>query len=388
MAIQQENAVTAAEETETADVIVDAIFGTGFSGEILNGSLCAKLIEISNKTTALRVSVDIPSGANALCGTISKTTFRADTTVTFAKGKIGMFSYPARDFCGEIIISDIGIPESVFSRFDSKYEITDEDTVRKYLPKRFPDSNKGSFGKLFVVAGSYDMTGAAHLALSGALRTGAGLVAFASTPYVTDIIKQRLSEPVFLSVDDSDEGTDRLIEYSKNCSAVLIGCGLGNDAKTKNRVVRLIKECDCPIILDADGINALISNINVITEAKKEILLTPHPLEFSRIAGKPLPDVLSQRLDCAKDFAKTYGCTLLLKGAGTVICDRKGRVCINPIGMIASFAAQGTPLYESAVCGAYLHAMAGKELSRKFSEYGVLPSDIPACAARILSGLL
>ena len=399
----EENPDIAIQETETADVIVDAIFGTGFDGEISENSLCARLIELANSTSAFRLSADIPSGANAFSGAVSKIVFCADTTVTFAKGKIGMFSYPARDYCGKIIISDIGIPESVFKSFDSKYEVTDDAAVRHYLPKRYANSNKGSYGKLLVVAGSTDMTGATHLALSGALRFGAGLVAFASTPYVTNVIKHRLSEPVFLSLSDSEQDTDKLIEYSKSCSAVLIGCGLGSGTKTKDKVIRLIKECDCPIILDADGINTIVPNINVITEAKKGILLTPHPLEFSRIAGKPLSHILSNRLECAVEFSKAYGCTVLLKGAGTLICGKDGRVCINPIacsalskggsgdvlaGMIASFAAQGASLYESAVCGAYLHAMAGKELSLELSEYGVLPSDIPMCAAKILSRLI
>lgn len=392
----------AEKELSDADVIVDAVFGTGFSGDIYRDSEFYSVIKYANSTKAFRLAADIPSGADALTGKCACIVFRADVTVTFAKPKIGMYSYPAREFCGKIIIADIGMPEQVFTGFDKKYEITDDDTVRSYIPKRADNSNKGTFGKLLVYAGSRDMTGAAHLALSGALRCGAGLVAFASDAYVTDVMKRRLSEPVFLSVDDSDEDTDRLIDYSAKCSALLIGCGLGNSEKIKKRVERLIRECNCPIILDADGINAVSGNINIITEAGKGILLTPHPLEFSRISGLSLDEVCDNRLFAAAEFARYYKCNILLKGAGTVIAGSNGKVCINPIacsalakggsgdvlaGIIASFAAQGASLYESAVTGAYLHGRAGEALAEEYSEYGVLPSDIPACCARILAGL-
>ncbi len=395
-----ENPEKAYTETETATVIVDAIFGTGFSGDIKKGSICAEIITCANRTNCFKLSADIPCGANANNGSCSEISFRADLTVTFAKAKTGMLSYPARHLCGKITIADIGIPESIFESFNTNHELTDDDVIRKYLPKRESDSNKGTFGKLLVYAGSRNMTGAAHLALSGALRSGVGLTVFASEEYVTDKMKQRLSEPVYMTVSDSDEDTDKLVGYSKKCTAILIGCGLGTGENIKKRVQRLIKEADCPIILDADGINAVSDNINVITEAKKGILLTPHPLEFSRISGKTLDEICSTRLESACSFSDSYGCCILLKGAGTIIRDKDGRTAINPTacsalakggsgdvlsGIIASFAAQGAGLFESAVIGAYLHGCAGDELAHELSEYGVMPSDIPERAARILA---
>ena len=334
---------------------------------------------------------------------MSEICFEADEVVTFAKAKPGLYSYPARGKCGKITVADIGIPESIFESFEQKYEISDEDTVKRYLPKRFADSNKGSYGKLLCVCGSDDMPGAARLAVSGALRTGVGLVCAASTRSVISTLSTALSEPIYLSVSDSDADTDRLVEYSKKCSAMLIGCGLGVGDAVTRRVSRLIRECACPIILDADGINAICGNINILTEAKGGILLTPHPLEFSRISGLAVEEICKNRLEVAEDFSRKYGCTLLLKGAGTVISHKGERVCINTTGnsalskggsgdvlsgMIASFAAQGSGLYESAVIAAFLHGSAGDNLSRVYSEYGVLPSDLPLEAARILSFLV
>ncbi len=392
-----------AEAIKQADVIVDGIFGTGFSGEILKDGVIAKTIELANENKkAFKLAIDIPSGADALYGKVSQTVFRADLTVSFAKPKIGMFSYPAKEFCGKIKIADIGIPNEVFESFDSKYEIADNDAVKKYLPFRAANSNKGTFGKVLIYAGSENMPGAAQLAVSGALRCGAGLVCLASDNSVTDIIKSKFAEPIYFPISDSDNDTDRLIEYSRSCSAILIGCGLGKDKKTTERIKRLICECDLPIILDADGINAISDNINILSEAKNKIILTPHPLEFSRISKLDVSDILNSRIECADEFAKKYNCILLLKGAGTVISDGGKRICINPVacsalakggsgdvlsGMIASFASQGAGLYESAVIAAYLHGVAGIELSRTFSEYGVIPSEIPEKAARIIARL-
>jgi len=387
-------------EIKTATVIVDGIFGTGFSGEIDRGTLAADVIELANSVTCFKVAADIPSGVDALTGRCAAYTFRADITVSFAKIKVGMLSYPARNLCGNITVADIGIPEQIFDSIETKYEIADTEAVRKYLPARHPESNKGTFGRLLVYAGSPEMTGAAHLALSGALRTGVGLTVFAGDLHVTSVLQHRLSEPVYLPVSDTDEDTDKLVEYSKKCSVMLIGCGLGTSDEVKKRVIRLVKECECPIILDADGINVLSDNINVITEAKKGILLTPHPVEFSRVSGLTLENICDNRIECTAEFSKKYGCNILLKGAGTIICSADGRICINPIacsalakggsgdvlaGMIASFAAQGVGLYESAVIGAYLHGCAGEELAREYSEYGVMPSDIPEHVARMLA---
>ena len=153
------------DEISSADVIVDAIFGTGFSGSIEKDTLVHSVIEAANKKVCHKISADIPSGANALTGKCSAVTFKANKTVTFAKPKIGMLSYPARSFCGKITVADIGIPEEVFEMRNTKYEASDNDLIRQYLPERNADSNKGTFGKLLVYAGSPDMTGAAHLAL-------------------------------------------------------------------------------------------------------------------------------------------------------------------------------------------------------------------------------
>ncbi len=393
----------ASEKITDADVITDAIFGTGFSGEIKKDSICARIIELSNSNPAYRLSADIPSGIDAEYGSASAISFCAHRTVSFAKGKPGMYSYGARELCGEIEIAEIGISDSVFENFNTKYEVSDKKLILSSLPARHQNSSKGSYGKLLIIAGSKDMPGAAHLACLGALRMGAGLVCLASEDSVLNIIKGRLSEPVYLPVVDTDEDTQKLIEYAKSCSAVLIGCGLGTGERVTKRVCELIRSISVPIILDADGINAISGNINVLSEAKCNIVLTPHPLEFSRISGLSVSEIQKNRIKSALDFSLKHSCTLLLKGAGTVIAEKGERVTINTsgnsalskggsgdvlAGMIASLLAQGASCGDAAVCGAYLHGLAGDALSEELSQYGVLPSEIPERAARILADIL
>lgn len=386
-----------------ADVIVDAIFGTGFDGEIKPESSAGKLISSSNNSGAYRLSADVPSGASAEFGNVSAITFKADKTVSFAKGKPGLFSYPAREYCGEIEISDIGIPKSVFDMFDNKYQLSSGDLIKELLPKRSPNSNKGSYGRLLIIAGSENMPGAAHLACLGALRCGVGLACLASDKSVISSVSCCLSEPVYLPLENSENDKKMLIEYSKQCSAVLIGCGLGNSETAKERVRALIRSIEAPIVLDADGINAISDNINILSEAKCEIILTPHPKEFSRISGLSVPEIQGNRIKCALDFSEKYNCTLLLKGAGTVIAHKGEKVTINSSGnsalskggsgdvlsgMIGSFLAQGISCEDAAICGAYLHGAAGDSLSLELSEYGVMPSEIPERAARIMSQIV
>lgn len=395
----QKNLEKALDAVRNADVVVEAIFGTGFCGDIDMDSIAGQLIVTANTSSCTRIAVDIPAGADALRGCVSDVSFNADKTITFAKPKIGMYSYPAREKCGEIIVVDIGIPDSAFGERSIEYEISDKKLIRSLLPKRYTNSNKGSYGKLLCVVGSENMPGAASLAVSGALRCGVGLVCVSSSEKVTDTLKIKHSEPVFLPLNDSEKDTEALIEYSKHCSAVLIGCGIGRTDAVQKKVVSLIRGCECPIILDADGINAVCSDINILKEAKNGILLTPHPMEFSRLSSLSVSEINGNRLKCAEDFSREYGCTLLLKGAGTVIADKGRSVCVNTTGnsalskggsgdvlsgMIASFVSQGASLYHSAIIGAYLHGLAGESLALQLSEYGVLPSEIPKRAAEIL----
>ena len=269
--------------------------------------------------------------------------------------------------------------------------ITTKQYVLEYLPKRFSDSNKGTYGKTMLICGSKNMRGAAALATLGALRTGVGLVTLASTKEVIDSLSSTIYEPIFADRDSTD-----VISLSDKMNSVGIGCGMGVDAK--EYIHALILKEGAPLIIDADGINVLAKNAGILKNAKREIVLTPHPLEFSRLIGISVEEIQSDREGIALSFAKEYGVTLLLKGKDTVIANQD-KVFVNPTGssalakggsgdvlcgMICSFAAQGASPFDAAVISAYIHGLAGERLAKIHSEYGVIASELPLEAAKIL----
>lgn len=271
--------------------------------------------------------------------------------------------------------------------------LTSKDYVAEHLPRRKAESNKGTYGRVLLIAGSGDMRGAAALALLGALRLGAGLVTLASERSVIDTLSTAIYEPIWLDRDTPD-----LLERSDKMQCVAIGCGMGQAAGTKQLVRNLLLRAGAPLVIDADGINVLGGHAHILKEAKREVILTPHPLEFSRLCGLSVEDIQNDRVSTAKAFAKEYGVTLLLKGHHTVITN--GEECfINPTGtsalakggsgdvlcgMIAALVAQGAAPLHAAAIAAYLHGLAGERLAEVYSEYGVLASELPAEAAKLL----
>ncbi|MBQ4556763.1 MAG: NAD(P)H-hydrate dehydratase [Clostridia bacterium] len=271
---------------------------------------------------------------------------------------------------------------------------TTKEYVISKLPKRLPDSNKGTYGRVMLICGSKNMRGAAALATLGALRCGAGLVTLASTKEVIDSLSSSVFEAIYADRDACD-----IIKDSDRMNAVGIGCGMGRDAK--EYMPSLILRDGAPLIIDADGINALSGNTGILKKAKRSIILTPHPLEFSRISGLSVEEIQRNRESIAKAFAKEYGVTLLLKGNRTVITDGDA-LFVNPTGnsalakggtgdvlcgMICAFAAQRCSAIDAAVIGAYIHGLSGERLAKIYSEYGVLASELPAEAAKTICDL-
>lgn len=355
----------------SADIIIDCVFGTGFHGELPKD--IGELFDFSGKCGGVKISVDIPSGVNGNSGTISPHSFKPDITLMLAAVKTGILNYPCRDFCGEVRIVDIGIASDCYKKYDG---IIAEERIMKLLPKRPESANKGTFGKLLNVAGSRRYRGAALLSSKAALRAGAGLVTLASVEEAVSAAAAALPECVFLNMPADKDGfissrnLTRLGEEAEKASAVTIGCGLGNNESTKEIVSFLLKKGNCPIILDADGINCLADNINILKDNNRPIIMTPHPGEFSRLLKATVSDVQSDRLNLARSFAAEYNVILLLKGRNTVIASPDGRVCINSVGnnalakagcgdvltgIIGALAAQGTKPFLSAALGAYIH---------------------------------
>ncbi len=273
------------------------------------------------------------------------------------------------------------------------------DSVRSLLPDRAPWAHKGDFGKILLLCGSRGYTGAAALAAMGALRTGAGLVFLGVPESIYAIEAGKLWEPVVFPLPDregklSREAIPELLERIPKMDAVLIGCGLGLSEDTRAVVEAVLKTAQCPVVLDADGITQLAAHKHILRERTSSTILTPHDGEFARLGGT----ITGDRLACARNFAREWGCILLLKGHRTIITDGQTHY-INPTGnpgmavggsgdvlsgMIVSLLGQGLAPLEAAACAAWLHGKAGDVCAEALGQYGMLPTDMLEALPRLL----
>ncbi len=386
---------SADELCQSAELIVDAVYGIGFHGEADENT--AKVLRMANNSTAYKVAIDIPSGTECDSARTAGICFEADETVTFSTAKPVHWHMPAEEKCGKITVLSIGIPEEILQQQPAQAMVPDHDWVASVLPARQRDSNKGTFGKALCVCGSYGMAGAAMMAASAALRCGAGLVQLAIPCSIYPCVASRLLEPVMLPLTESEEG--RLCEQSApllqealcKASSCLIGCGTGADEKTAEVVLKLLRESKIPTVLDADGINCIASHKDILKTVKAPVILTPHPGEMARLTGQTVTQVQSARTRIAADFAREYGVVLVLKGHHTVIAVPDGRQWVNPTGnagmarggsgdllagMIVAFLAQGMSAEDAAVAAVYLHGAAGDCCAKKYSQISMLPHEM------------
>ncbi len=387
-----------------AGCVVDCIYGTGF-----HGSLREKPVAILRTANhcAVRVAVDIPSGVNSDTGELDEHCFRPTHTLVIAAMKAGLLNAPASDILGEVRIMDIGIGEHCYEGNHVAF-LTDE-SLRRPFPPHGRNTHKGTFGRLVGFSGSLCYNGAAYMCASSALRSGVGLYFAASPVSAVKIIAAGLHEAVYVPLPETPDGfvdvdsavlEEIVLPKFDMASAVIVGCGLGNSENTRRLTEFVIRRAACPVIIDADGINSIAGNIDVLKERTGDTILTPHPLEFSRITGLSVAQIQSDRLNAAKRFAQEYGVTLLLKGADTVIAAPDGRVCVNAracsglskggsgdvlTGIIGAFAAQGVEPFRAACAGAYCHWKAADILCARMPAESILPTDIIAALPEVYS---
>lgn len=381
-----------------AYVVVDGVFGTGFHGE-----LSQEIIEIfSIGTSAYRIAVDIPSGGNCTTGTVSPGIFKADETITFGFLKTGMTQYPLKKYCGKITIADIGLHVKAVNAVadDRQYHRIDRNYLAAFPPKRECDTHKGNFGTLLVIAGSSSMRGAAAFSALGALRTGVGLVRVASVEKCIDTVAALVPEATYIELESDDYGymlydssRNALLDAMKSADAIVIGCGMGVTPDTIELTKFVAENADCPVIIDADGINCIASDIDILMKKKTDIIITPHPGEMARLLGCDTAAINGNRMITAEKYAEKFNVTVVLKGAGTVIADSRmtaanhtgnsGMSCGGCgdilAGIIGSIAAQGCSVFDSACAGVYMHGLAGDAAAAKFCMEAMLPRDIIEC---------
>ncbi|MDE6150228.1 MAG: NAD(P)H-hydrate dehydratase [Ruminococcus sp.] len=381
-----------------AEIIADCVFGTGFHGEIKSDLL--PYFEIIKKSQAYKIACDCPSGVNCLNGQISNGTLKCHKTITFYCSKTGLHFHPAKDFCGEITVASIGIPKGCDKGLTFSIGEVKKTEIKKLLPIRKRNSHKGTYGKLMLICGCEQYMGAAALCAKAALRSGVGIVNLLTPKVIAQSLVSAMPECTFTSLKTDENGFSTaenipmIIERSKDCSAIVIGCGLGVTDGTKTLVYDVIKNAKCPIIIDADGINCLSEHIDVLEEKQAEVILTPHPAELARLCGVSTNEVLSDRIKYALLLAQKYNITIHAKGTQTITTMADGSCFITDFGntalakggsgdllagLIGSFMAQGVCSKNACLLASCLMGSTAERLAESQSERGIIASDIISC---------
>ena len=378
----------------SSHVLIDAIFGVGLSREIAPDSVYAAAIQLMNECPGAVVAADIASGVEADSGRVLGFAVKADKTITFTFKKVGQTVGEGALLSGDVEVWEIGIPEDLQAQVICPAQTVEQDYAKDALPPRKADGHKGTFGKLLVVGGAVGYTGAPYLTASAAVRSGCGLV-FLGVPqsiWEAEAVKCVSAMPFPLPDKNgmlSYKALQNITEKLDACDVLALGPGLGRTVQTERLVWELLRRTEKPVVLDADGINALEGHIDVLDQRRGRVtILTPHDGEFARIGGD-----LSHgdRIRAAKEFAMAHGCVLVLKGHRTITATPEGNVLVNTTGnsglakggsgdvltgMIASLLAQGATPVQAAALGVWMHGRAGDLAAERRTEYAMTPADV------------
>lgn len=378
-----------------ADVIVDAMLGTGLRSDV--GGIYLEAIDLVNASGRPVVSVDIPSGIHGTTGRLLGSAVRAYITVTFAFAKLGHVLYPGAEHTGRLVVADLGIPQKLMESAPG-YDFLNQETMRPMLYRRDRQAHKGVFGHCLIIAGSTGKTGAAALAANSAVRAGSGLVTLAVSESINSILEVKTTEAMTVPLPDSGSGhltssafpaIEKLLIGKE---AVAIGPGLDRRPGTVALVHTLVETIVQPLVIDADGLNALAEDMSVLRRKKsRQVVLTPHPGEMSRMLGTSIPDVDAIRISVAQEFAVNYGVFLVLKGARTIIASPDRVAAINGsgnpgmatggmgdvlTGIIVSLLGQGYSAWDACRLGVFIHGYAADLVAEEKGEIGMTASDV------------
>lgn len=381
-------------DIQNSDVVVDAVFGTGVRGDV--AGLYKEVIEVINESSKYVISIDIPSGIDSDTGKVLGVGVRAQKTVTFVLPKTGLYTYPGAYHAGEVIVEDISIPGSISDMQQIKVNLLEQKDISGFFRKRYNDTNKGTYGRAFIIGGSVNMMGAVTLCIKCALRCGAGLVEAGVPLCIKDSVAPLCLEAIVHGVEDKDGilsigAKDTILEGLKKSTAFAFGPGLSKSADLFNILENIITQAGCPGVIDADGLNLLSQDVSLLNKAGNTLILTPHPGEMGRLTGKDTREVQGDRIGCARDLSVKYRVVTVLKGANTVVASPDGEIFINTTGnpgmakggsgdvltgIIVSFLAQGMDPIDAAKAGVFIHGLAGDLASLKLGQYGMKASDI------------
>lgn len=378
----------------SCDIIVDAIFGIGLGREV-EGEYRELIEMLASQKTKRVVAVDIPSGIHADSGQVMGAALPAKVTVAFGYLKTGMLLYPGKTYAGEVKVVDIGFSGISLQNVGWDAFIPERADLCR-LPQRRADSNKGTYGKLLVVAGSRGMSGAAYLCALSAYRAGAGLVKILTVEENRQILQSQIPEAVLETYSPGKApdtaGIDELIE--RQCgwaAAIVLGPGLSQAPYAEKLVELVLTHAYVPIVLDADALNIVAAHPELTGYFTENIIITPHIGEMSRLTGKTISEIKTRAVTVARDYSVTFGVTCVLKDAVTVTADKEGITYVNSSGnsgmakagsgdvlsgIIGSLLAQGMELSEAAFLGVYLHGLAGDAAAGALGKRGILAHEI------------
>ncbi len=377
---------------EDSWLVIDGIFGTGLTRPV-SGHF-AVVIDKINQLPCHVLAIDIASGLDSDTGQVLGTCIRADLTATFGLAKPGHFVEPGSSATGALRIVDIGIPVQAVLQAGLQYQVIDECSLS--MSPRSPASHKGTYGHLLVVAGSRGKTGAAILAVQGALRCGTGLVSLCSPALLDTVYETSLLEAITVPMRSDSaltiEDYSLIMDSMEGKRAVVLGPGLGQEPDTEDMVRKLYQECQLPMVVDADGLNILASSQGLVSNPGGPRIITPHPGEMSRLTGKSTSKIQKNRLQTAADFASQNKLIVILKGAGTIIAAPDGRIAINSTGnpgmasggmgdvlagIIGGLLCQGYSEWDACCLAVFSHGLAADRLAQ-CHRFGYLASEVAA----------
>lgn len=394
----EESLEEAARVWQTSDVIVDAILGTGLSSEVR--SPYREAIKEINGSSGLRLAVDLPSGLEADTGRVLGVSVQADLTATYGFGKLGMALYPGLEYCGQVEVVDISIPRPAIEKHPPGAILVNTPPAEDYFQLRAdPQGHKGTFGHLLIVGGSPGKTGAPAMAALAASRVGAGLVSVGIPASLNPILEAKLTEEMTEPLPETVPGylgetsAERIFTLAHDKECLVLGPGLSTNEGISELVSTVLAEYTGWVVIDADGLNALVHNMDALTSSEARIVLTPHPGEMGRLTGRNSKEVQQNRVALARETATTYGVWIILKGARTLIASPHGTIYVNTTGnpwmasggqgdalsgMLGGLLVQGIPPEEAFPCAVHLHGLAADTIVERDGPRPVTATDVIA----------
>ena len=387
-----------------SDILIDAILGTGLKSEVR--SPFKEAINLVNQSQGYVVSVDIPSGLNSDTGQIMGCAVRAHLTVTYGFRKLGMAVHPGKDLCGDVKVIDICIPRSLAEKNPPPAQLVGRSDAKAYFNLRVDqNAHKGTYGHALVVGGSPGKTGAPVMAARAASRIGAGLVTLAAPEALNQIFENKLTEEMTVCVQsdsrgqwtkDSVSGVKQSL-IGKDC--IIVGPGLSVSPSATRIVETILLESECPVVVDADGLNCITGNLEILEKRSENVIFTPHPGEMARLTGLSTEQIQKNRIDIARKFANEWNIWLVLKGAATIIASPSGQIFVNSSGnswmasggqgdalsgIIGGLLAQGLTVQETLTFGVFLHGMIADRIVSEKGLHPVLATDLIGLIPRYL----